>query len=428
MPIDPTCDGSLKSFVDVPAGSHFPIQNLPFGVFRPSGGAPRVGVAIGERVLDLSVLEEAGMLDVPELGSVRVFDRASLNAFMALGRPAWLGVRRAVSHLLRHDVPVLRDDDALRRRAFSRQADVVMELPVEIGDYTDFYSSREHATNVGTMFRGPENALMENWLHLPVAYHGRASSVIPSGRPVRRPRGQTKPDGAEAPVFGASKLLDFELEAGFFVGTGNELGTPIAVGDAESHIFGMCLVNDWSARDIQKWEYQPLGPFLAKNFATSISPWVVTMEALEPFRCEGPVQDPEPLPYLAARGARAFDIQLEVLITPDAVDDAHRVCLSNVKYLYWSMAQQLAHHTVTGCNVRPGDLLASGTISGPEPENFGSMLEIAWRGTRPVKLPGGEERTFILDGDTVTMRGWCEGDGYRVGFGEVAAKVLPARE
>ena len=322
----------------------------------------------------------------------------------------------------------LRDDEALRRRALLPADGVEMLLPVEIGDYTDFYSSREHATNVGTMFRGAENALMPNWLHLPVAYHGRASSVVASGTDLRRPRGQTKADDAQRPSFTPSRLVDFELEMGFFIGPGSALGEPISIAAAEEHIFGLVLVNDWSARDIQKWEYQPLGPFLAKNFGTSISPWVVTLDALEPFRQPGPEQDPEPLDYLRPPGPGAFDIRLEVSLQPEGEDEATRLCTSNLKHLYWSMAQQLAHHTVTGCDVRTGDLLASGTISGPTEKSYGSLLELTWRGTKPIRTKGGAERRFIQDGDRVTMTGWCEGDGYRVGFGEVSGRILPTLE
>jgi len=415
------------SWVEVPAGSHFPIENLPYGVCRRGEGSDtRVCVAIGEHVLDLVEVERAGRFaDCAHLPP-GVFSAPTLNPFMALGRAAWKEARATLTRLLLADEPALRDDRALRDRALMPMSAVEMVLPVSIGDYTDFYSSREHATNVGTMFRGKENALMPNWLHLPVGYHGRASSVVVSGTDVRRPRGQTKADDADAPTFGPCRLLDFELEMGFFTGPGNRLGEPIPVDEAEDHIFGMVLVNDWSARDIQKWEYQPLGPFLAKNFATSISPWVVTMDALEPFRRAGPEQDPAPLPYLASPGAGAFDINLTVEIKPDGAAEGGRVCASNFKHLYWSMAQQLAHHTVTGCDIRPGDLLASGTISGPVETSYGSMLEISWRGTKTVALPGGEERKFIADGDTVTMTGWCEGDGYRVGFGEVTGRILPA--
>jgi len=426
--MDATHDPQLRSFVPVSPDSHFPIQNLPFGVFKPEGECtPRVGVAIGDMVLDLSVLESAGHFREPELAGQRLFDRSSLNAFMALGRPAWRAARATISRLLSADEPTLRDDADLRAKALFSMDDVELLLPVEIGDYTDFYSSKEHATNVGTMFRGADNALQPNWLWIPVGYHGRASSVIVSGQDIRRPKGQTKADDADAPTFGPSRLLDFELEMAFFVGgPGNPLGEPIPVESAEDHIFGLALCNDWSARDIQKWEYVPLGPFLSKNFATSISPWIVTLEALEPFRCQGPGQDPEPLAYLRAGGERTFDINLDVLIGTEKSSEPARVCRSNFKYLYWSMAQQLAHHTVTGCDVHPGDMLASGTISGPDKDSRGSMLEITWRGSEPVTLPGGEERKFIQDGDRVIMTGWSEGEGYRVGFGEVSAQVLPA--
>jgi fumarylacetoacetase len=304
---------------------------------------------------------------------------------------------------------------------------VVMYLPVEIGDYTDFYSSKEHATNVGIMFRGKENALMPNWVYLPVAYHGRASSIVLSGTEIRRPKGQTKLDTEKRPSFSPCKQLDFELEAGFFLSSGNMLGEPIPVNKAFDHIFGMVLVNDWSARDIQKWEYVPLGPFLAKNFATSISPWVVTMEALEPFRTKGPSQDPEPLPYLQIKEESAYDIKLEVFIETEKSKKPFRISSSNFKYLYWSIQQQLAHHTITGCNMKTGDLLASGTISGPVPDSYGSMLELAWKGEKPIKLPSGEERNFLQDGDTLTISGYCRGEGYRVGFGEVSGKILPAK-
>ena len=422
--MNPTNDPALRSFVPVAADSHFPIQNLPYGVFRrAAGGPPAVGVAIGDQVLDLTLLEAYGLL--PAVGGGRVFDTGKLNRFLAVGRPAWAATRAAVSRLLRADEPTLRDDATLRVQAFAPQADVTMLLPADIGDYTDFYSSREHATNVGTMLRGADKALMPNWLHLPVAYHGRASSVVVSGTDVVRPCGQTKPEGADAPVFGPTRSLDFELETAVLVGTGNALGHPIPVATAADHLFGMLLLNDWSARDVQAWEYVPLGPFLAKNFATSVSPWVVPLEALEPFRVPGPVQNPTPLPYLREDGPGGYDIRLEVRLQGERMERPQTVCVSNVRYLYWSVTQQLAHHTVNGCNLRPGDLLASGTVSGPTPESLGCLLERTWRGTRPLDL-GGEPRTFLRDGDRVTMTGWCQGDGYRVGFGEVTGRVLPA--
>jgi len=419
-------DPKLRSWVEVAADSHFPIQNLPFGVGCPrAGGELRVCSAIGDFVLDLAVLDEAGAFDETPVAGTEAFHEPTLNAFMALGREAWSAIRQALSRLLRDDCGELRDDAGLRERALIPADAVELQLPVDVGDYTDFYSSREHATNVGTMFRGAENALMPNWLHLPVGYHGRSSSIIVSGAPVRRPQGQTRPDDAQPPVFGASRMVDFELEMGFFIGPGNASGDAVPVGEAESHIFGMVLVNDWSARDIQKWEYQPLGPFLAKNFATTISPWVVTLDALEPFRCAGPAQEPAPLENLRGDGDGAFDIALEVWLAPDG-GDATRLCQSNFRYLYWSMAQQLAHHASGGCNLRTGDLLASGTISGPTDDSRGSMLELAWRGEQPLTLDSGEQRGSIQDGDTVTLTGWCQGDGYRVGFGECSGKLLPA--
>lgn len=422
-------DAALESFVEAPRGSHFPIQNLPYGVFRPRAGAPpRVGVAIGSLVLDLSVIAEVGLFTGPELAGGQVFRAGELNGFMALGRPAWREARAAIQRLLASDEPTLRDDPGLRDAALVPMAAVEMLLPAAIGDYTDFYSSREHATNVGTMFRGPDNALQPNWLHLPVGYHGRASSVVVSGTPVRRPMGQTKADDAERPSYGPSRLMDFELEMGFFVGPGTALGEPVPVERAADHIFGMVLVNDWSARDIQKWEYVPLGPFLGKSFATSISPWVVTLEALEPLRCPGPAQDdPEPLDYLRSRGDWAYDIRLQVLLSTGAHPGAMPIASSNFRYMYWNICQQLAHHTVNGCNLRPGDLMASGTISGPAKHERGSLLELTWRGTEPLELPSGETRRFLADGDTVVMTGSGSRDGVTIGFGEVVGTLLPAR-
>jgi fumarylacetoacetase len=417
-----------QSFIDVVAESHFPIQNLPYGVFRPHGAdVPRVGVAIGQMLVDLSVLEREALLHIPASAGETVFDRPSLNTFMGLGREAWLSVRRQLTHLLGRDEPTLRDDAALRQEALVPMAECQMLLPVEIGDYTDFYSSKEHATNVGAMFRGPENALPPNWLWLPIAYHGRASSVVVGGTDLRRPCGQTKADDAQAPSFGLSRAVDCELEVGCFIGQGNRLGEPIAVDRAADHVFGLVLVNDWSARDIQKWEYVPLGPFLAKSFGTSISPWVVTLEALAPFRVAGPVQSPPPLDYLQTAGLDGYDIELEVTLQTETMDAPQRICASNFKHLYWSIAQQIAHHTSNGCNLRIGDLLASGTISGPTPEARGSLLELTWGGKQPLTMASGEERRFLEDGDRVTMRGWCQGDGYRVGFGEVTGRLLPAR-
>jgi fumarylacetoacetase len=348
---------------------------------------------------------------------------------MALPAPVRRATRARLSELLREDTAALRDAPAVREQAVLPVDAVTVGMPVRIGDYTDFYSSREHATNVGIMFRGKENALMPNWLHLPVGYHGRASSVVLSGTPVRRPRGQMLPPDAEAPVYGPCRLLDIELEMGFFTaGPPTELGTPLTVDEADERIFGLVLVNDWSARDIQKWEYQPLGPFNAKNFATSISPWIVPWEALRPFRAVPPAQDPEPLPYLRGEKSANVDIALEVALTTAKQTDPFTICRSNHRYLYWTPQQQLAHHTVTGCNINPGDLIASGTISGPDKGSYGSLLELTWRGTEPLRLPSGEERKFLQDGDTVIMTGWCQGEGYRVGFGECRGEIRPARE
>lgn len=420
---------SLKSFVPVDEESHFPIQNLPYGAFRRTPTEPaRLCVAIGDQVLDLVAIDREGYFDRCPHVTPGVFLEASLNRLMSLGPRAWREARDMIVWLLRADTAELRDNATLRDRVLLPRESVDLVLPVRIGDYTDFYSSRHHATNVGIMLRGEDQALMPNWLHLPVAYHGRASSVVVSGTAIRRPRGQVLPSGADAPIFRPTRLLDFELEVGFFVGPGSRLGRPVGISRAEDHIFGLVLVNDWSARDIQKWEYQPLGPFLAKSFATSISPWVVPLAALEPFRAPGPAQDPAPLPYLSHGNGkdRAFDIHLEVAIRAEGMDAPARVCASNFKHLYWSMAQQLAHHTVNGCDLRPGDLMASGTISGPEPRSYGSLLELCWKGERPVTLAEGVERTFLRDGDEVVMTGWAQGEGYRVGFGEVSGTVLPA--
>ena len=425
----------LQSFIEVAPESHFPIQNLPFGIFKPKQGVPRVGVAIGDLIVDLSILEELGHFRSPEfqepvLSESRmerhVFAENSLNAFLALGRPAWRKAREVIQHLLSAEIPTLRDDAKLRARVFHAQKDVVMQLPARIGNYTDFYSSYHHAHNVGTMLRGPENALMPNWKWLPVAYHGRASSIVISGTDVRRPSGQIKLPDASAPVFGPTKNLDYELEMAFLIGPGNLLGEPVPVDRAIDHIFGFVLMNDWSARDVQAWEYQPLGPFLAKNFCTSISPWVVTLEALEFFRKPLPLQDPEPLPYLRQKNESTFDIHLEAHLKTSSMDAPQIVTRTNFQNLYWSVAQQLAHHTVNGCNLESGDLLASGTISGPTEESRGCMLEVTWRGANPLKLPNGETRKWLEDGDALGITGWCEGDGYRVGFGEVSGRVLPA--
>ncbi|MCA9969964.1 MAG: fumarylacetoacetase [Anaerolineales bacterium] len=413
----------LISFLPIPSDSHFPLQNLPYGVFTPpAGGAPRVGVAIGDQVLDLAALWDAGLFANTAVSPTPLFAQPTLNLFMAAGSRAWAEARAAIQTLLRADNPRLRDDAAVRARALWPQAGVTLHLPARIGDYTDFYSSKEHASNVGRMF-GRETPLLDNWLHLPVGYHGRASSVVLSGTPIRRPHGQLKPPGAAAPIFGPTQELDFELELGFFVGPGNALGEPIPIDAAAEHIFGLVLVNDWSARDMQRWEYRPLGPFLAKNFATSISPWVVPLAALAPFRVAGPLQEPAPLPYLQTAVPWAFDIHLEVHLQTARMAAPAVIARSNARHLYWHVAQQLVHHASSGCNLQPGDLLATGTISGPTPDSCGSLLELAWRGTRPLTLPSGEQRAFLADGDRLTLTGWCQGDGYRIGFGEVAGTI-----
>ena len=411
-----------QSFIVVAENSDFPLQNLPYGVFQPQGEHARVGVAIGTEVLDLAALEAAGLLPT---GAQNVFGQTSLNAFIALGRPVWQQVRARLQQLLSADCAELRDNAALRAKAFYPQASVSMLLPIEVPGYTDFYSSKEHAYNVGCMFRDPKNALMQNWSELPVGYNGRASSVVVSGTDLVRPSGQIKLPNEERPVFSACRKLDFELETGFIVGKATALGEPIAIEEAENHIFGMVLLNDWSARDIQQWEYVPLGPFNSKTFGTSISPWVVTLEALEPFRCASPVQEPQPLPYLRENTANNYDIHLQVAIAADGSETV--ISNTNFKYMYWSMVQQLTHHTIAGCNVRVGDLMGSGTISGPEKDSRGSLLELTWNTTEPLTLANGEQRGFLEDGDTLIMRGHCQKDGLRIGFGEVRGTVLPAK-
>ncbi len=420
----------MQSFVEIPPGSHFPLENLPYGVFSTRAEpVRRVGVALGEHVVDLALLEEGGFLPIVSgaSGGGRVFNTASLNAFLDCGRAHWRIVRARLTELLRADRAELRDDAGLRARALVPMGEATLHLPLEARGYTDFYSSKEHATNVGSMFRDPKNALLPNWLEMPIGYNGRASSIVVSGTPVRRPNGQSKAPGEPRPRFGPCRKLDIELETGFVVGAGNELGTPIPVDEAERHIFGMVLLNDWSARDLQQWEAAPLGPFNSKTFATSISPWVVPLEALEPFRVPGPPQDPTPLTYLQQRGDHAFDVELEIRLRPQDASAATVIARSNVKHLYWSMAQQLAHHTVSGCNTQPGDLMGSGTISGPTPDSFGSLLELTWNGRNPLTLSEGSTRTFLEDGDEVTITGWCQADAYRIGFGEVTGRILPAQ-
>src|SRR5215471_8831274 len=416
-------DPKLRSFIPVDPASDFPIQNLPYGVFSARGLAPRIGVAIGDYVLDLWELEQDGRF---KLGEVGVFAQASLNAFMALGPKTWSKTRVRISELLRADHPELRDNVELRAHALLPMRDAKLHMPITVAGYTDFYSSKEHATNVGVIFRGKDNALQPNWLHMPIGYNARASTVVVSGTKVRRPRGQLKPPNADAPSFGPCKRLDFELEIGVVVGQPSKMGEMLSEAQAEEMIFGFTILNDWSARDIQQWEYVPLGPFQAKAFATSISPWVVTREALEPFRLQGPRQNPAPLPYLRQKRPNNYDLTLDVALRAALTNEAQNICRTNFKYMYWSSVQQLMHHASSGCAMNVGDLLGSGTISGPEKNQRGSLLEISWNGTEPVDLPGGVKRAFLEDGDSLIMRGWCQGDGYRVGFGEVEGTILPA--
>lgn len=409
----------MNSWIEIKDDSDFSIYNLPFGIFSTDGGSKRIGVAIGDQVVDMLECNKMGMFDMDIDNSV--FENDYLNDFMALGKKVTNAVREKLQGELCNDGSDLKD----RQGALYAQSDVTMHMPVKVGDYTDFYSSIEHATNLGKLFRDPENALLPNWRHLPVGYHGRASSIIVSGEAIHRPKGQTKPADAD-PVYGPCRLLDFELEMAFIIGKNSELGERISTSEAGDHIFGMVLFNDWSARDIQKWEYVPLGPFLGKSFASSISPWVVTMEALAYFKVAGPKQEPAVLPYLQYNGDKNYDINLQVSIAPEGGDETV-ISNSNYKFMYWNQEQQLAHHTVNGCNVNIGDMMASGTISGQDDHSYGSLLEITQGGKKSLALVGGEERKFIQDNDTVTMRGYCEKDGRRVGFGEVSAKILPAK-
>ena len=417
-------DPNLKSWIEVTSNSDFPIQNIPFGICKTDQLSPRVCSRIGDKVIDIKSLFVLGYLSNLPF-SLEDLDTNSLNKIMGYGKRSTTDLRNRLSKIFSTENSDLQNNTHHVDQVLLAAESVEMLMPVEIGDYTDFYSSRDHATNVGTMFRDPNNALLPNWLWIPVGYHGRASSIIPSGVPIKRPKGQIKPSDDEDPVFAPSRLLDFELEMAFVTFDGKPLGQSIKTNEAEQHIFGMCIMNDWSARDIQKWEYIPLGPFLAKNFASSISPWIVTMDALEPFKMQGPKQDPKVLSYLEFEGNHHYDIKLEVGIEPKNSKETI-VCNSNYKHMYWNMVQQLAHHTVNGCNIRCGDMMASGTISGPTSDSFGSMLEISWKGTKPVQMNDGSERKFIQDHDTVIMRGHCQKEGVRIGFGEVRTKVLPA--
>jgi fumarylacetoacetase len=418
-----TNDPNRKSWLNVPENSDFPIQNIPFGVFLTKDDVITIGTRIGDYAIDLGALQQLNYFEGIDLTD-DMFMQDTLNDFISDGKKTWRLVRNRIGDIFDSNNPKLRDNPEHREIVIFTMDEVEMQLPVLIGDYTDFYSSKEHATNVGKMFRDPANALLPNWLHIPVGYHGRSSTIIPSGIPVHRPMGQTLPNGETTPVFGPSRLVDFELETAFITTDANIMGENIPVTEAEDYIFGMVLLNDWSARDIQKWEYVPLGPFLAKNFASSISPWIVTMDALEPFRCKGPVQEPTPLPYLQQKGKHAFDINLEVYIEPENAEPT-LVSKSNFKYMYWSMSQQLAHHTSNGCRLNSGDMMGSGTISGPTPDSFGSMLELTWGGKNPLTMSDGTERKFINDNDTVTIKGHCQNSSVRIGFGEVSTKLLP---
>ncbi len=411
----------MKSWIKIDENSDFSIYNLPFGIFSESDHIKRVGVAIGDNILDLYAAFELGVFEDLNF-DIRVLESSYLNDFIALGKSTTVKIREYIQAELCNVNSVLKSHPSV----FIRQSAVQMHLPVKVGDYTDFYSSIEHATNIGTMFRDPDNALLPNWKHLPVGYHGRASSIIASGKNVHRPKGQVVLAPNTAPVFQVSARVDFELEMGFIIGKSTKLGDSVSTDIADDYIFGKVLFNDWSARDIQKWEYVPLGPFLAKSFASSMSPWVVTLEALEPFRVDGPAQDPTVLPYLASKGPRNYDINLEVSIQPENCTETV-VSNSNFKYMYWNMNQQLAHHTVNGCNLNIGDLMASGTISGKSPGSYGSMLELAWAGSKPVELSEGGTRKFIHDNDTVIMRGYCEKGPVRVGFGAVSSTLLKAK-
>jgi fumarylacetoacetase len=412
-----------SSWLHVSKTSDFPIQNIPFGVFLTREDIITIGTRIGDTAIDLGALHQLGYFDGIPLTD-DIFLQDSLNDFIADGRKTWRAVRNRVAEIFDSNNPSLRDNKKHKEIVLFRLDEIEMKLPVLVGDYTDFYSSLEHATNVGKMFRDPENALLPNWLHIPVGYHGRSSSIIPSGIPIHRPQGQVLPAGSETPVLAPSQLVDFELEMAFITTDANDLGEPIPIEEAEEYIFGLVLFNDWSARDIQKWEYVPLGPFLGKNFASSVSPWIVTLDALEPFRVKGPKPVKPLLPYLQYSGDKSFDIKLEVAIKPKGAKETV-VSKSNFKYMYWNMVQQLAHHTVNGCPVNSGDMMGSGTISGPTPDTYGSMLELTWRGEKPIKMKDGSERKFINDFDTVIMRGYCENDDVRIGFGSVVNQLLP---
>ena len=416
-------DPNRKSWIEVASQSDFPIQNIPFGIFKRSDNTICVGSRIGDYAIDLNTLLKLNYFDAISLDR-DIFNKETLNDFLKLGKPIWRQVRDRIAEIFDSNNAM---DESHKTVVLSKINEVEMLMPVKVGDYTDFYSSRQHAYNVGCMFRDPNNALLPNWLHIPVGYHGRASSIILSGTNIHRPKGQQLPTDSDTPTFGPCKLLDFELEMAFITGHGKNLGETISTQEADDYIFGMCIFNDWSARDIQKWEYVPLGPFLGKSFASSISPWIVTLDALEPFRVPGEKQQPAVLPYLEFEGNKNIDINLEVLVSSNNFDP-HTISKSNYKYMYWNMTQQLAHHTINGCNINAGDMMASGTISGNTPEAYGSMLELSWKGTKPIPMPDGSERKFLQDNDSLIMRAHCQTNQYRIGFGEVKTKILPAKQ
>jgi len=414
-----------KTWLPIDKNSDFPIQNIPFGVFLTRDDIITIGTRIGDFAIDLGALHQLGYFEEIPLTD-DIFLQDTLNDFIADGRKTWRLVRNKIAEIFDANNLSLKENSDHKDKIIFAMDEVEMQLPVDIGDYTDFYASKEHATNVGSLFRDPENALLPNWLHIPIGYHGRSSSIVPSGTPIRRPIGQSRPsEGSTTPNFGPSRLLDFELEMAFITTDINHLGQHIDIDDAKNYIFGLVLFNDWSARDIQGWEYAPLGPFLGKSFASTISPWIVTLDALKPFKVESPKQEPKPLPYLKQSGKKSYDINLQAFIQPEGKQET-LVSHSNFKYMYWTMVQQLTHHTSNGCNVRAGDMMGSGTISGPTKDSYGSMLELTWRGQNPIKLKDGSERKFINDGDTVIMKGYCENNEVRIGFGDCTGKVLPA--
>jgi len=420
-------DPNRKSWLNVESDSDFPIQNIPFGVFLSRDDIITIGTRIGDHAIDLGALHQLGYFKGIPLTD-DLFLQDTLNDFIADGRTTWRLIRNRIAELFDENNTTLKNNEAHQKTVIFKMDEVEMQLPVDIGDYTDFYSSKEHATNVGIMFRGKDNALMPNWLHIPVGYHGRSSSIVVSGTPIRRPHGQTLPLGETQPVFGPSQRVDMELETAFITTAANILGESIPIDEADEYIFGMVMFNDWSARDIQKWEYVPLGPFLGKSFASTISPWIVTMDALEPFRCESPKQEVTPLPYLQQkRTDNSYDIKLQAILETEN-GDKNLLSQSNFKYMYWTMAQQLAHHTVNGCNVRTGDMMGSGTLSGPTKDSYGSMLEITWAGKEPLTLKDGTKRVFFNDGDNVILHGYCQNENVRIGFGECEGKILPAKK